>query len=140
MPDPYGVSSRPRMRGGEQSAEIRVAAPVLDEQCDVSPAVERYLSTGDRPHTERLRRVCELERAVDTVVVSEGERLIPELRRARRKLLWLRRAVQERVRGVAVKLDVAHASGMTWEELVALFEQGVEPYDAFFERHDVFDA
>jgi hypothetical protein len=25
-------------------------------------------------------------------------------------------------------------------ELVALHEQGIEPDDAFFERHDVFDA
>ena len=117
MPGPYGVSSRFRVCRGEQTAEVRVTAPALDEQRDVSTAVERYLGSRDRPHAERLRRVRELERAVDAVVVGEGERLVPELRRARSELLRLRGAVQERVRRVAVQLDVAHASGMTWEEL-----------------------
>ena len=48
----------------------------------------------------------ELERAVDAVVVGERERLVPELGRARGELLGLRRAVEERVRRVAVQLDV----------------------------------
>ena len=95
------------MRRGEQAAEIRVPAPRLDEQRDVRAAVERDLRAGDRPHAERLRRVRELERAVDAVVVGERERLVSELRRARRELLRLRRAVEERVRRVAVELDVA---------------------------------
>ena len=69
-------------------------------------AVERHLRAGDRPHAERLRRVRELERAVDAVVVGERERLVSELRRARRELLRLRRAVEERVRRVRVELDV----------------------------------
>ncbi len=95
------------MRGREQAAEVRVAAPRLDEQRDVRAAVERDLGAGDRPHAERLRRVRELERAVDAVVVGERERLVAELRRARRELLGLRRAVEERVRRVRVELDVA---------------------------------
>jgi quercetin dioxygenase-like cupin family protein len=49
----------------------------------------------------------ELERAVDAVVVGERERLVPELRGTRRELLWLRRAVEERIRGVAMELDVS---------------------------------
>ena len=94
------------MRGGEQAAEVRVSPPRLDEQRDVGAAVERHLGTRDRPHAEELRRVRELERAVDAVVVGERERLVSELGRTRRELLRLRRAVEERVRGVAVQLDV----------------------------------
>ena len=48
----------------------------------------------------------ELERAVDAVVVGERERLVAELGRARGELLRLRRTVEERVRRVAVQLDV----------------------------------
>jgi hypothetical protein len=48
----------------------------------------------------------ELERAVDAVVIREGQCLVAELRRARGELLRLRRTVEEAVRGVAVELDV----------------------------------
>ena len=118
----------PCVRGGEQAAEVRVATPRLHEQRDMGATVvshsgagkagtsalgrlrraygECYLRTGDRPHAERLRRVCELERAVDAVVVGERERLVPELRRAGRELLRLRRAVEKAVRGMRVELHV----------------------------------
>ena len=99
--------TRSRMRGREQAAEVRVPAPRLHEQRDVSTAVERDLRSRDRPHAERLRGVRELEGAVDAVVVGEGERLVAELRRARRELLRLRRSVEERVRRVRVELHVA---------------------------------
>ena len=69
-------------------------------------AVERELRARDRPHAERLRRVSELERAVDAVVVGECERLVPELRGARRELLGMRRSVEEAVRRMTVELDV----------------------------------
>ena len=94
------------MGSGEQAAEVRVPAPRLDEQRHVRAAVERHLRAGDRPHAERLRRVRELEGAVDAVVVGERERLVPELGRAGGELLGLRRPVEERVGRVAVQLDV----------------------------------
>ena len=100
-------SAGPRMRRRQQAAEVRVAAPRLDEQRDVRAAVERDLRARDRADAERLRRVRELERAVDAVVVRERERLVPELGGARGELLRLRRSVEERVRRVAVELDVA---------------------------------
>ena len=96
------------MRGREQPTQVRVPATRLDEQRDVRAAVERDLRTGDRPDAEGLRRVRELERPVDAVVVGERERLVPELRRPRRELLGLRGTVQERVRRVTVQLDVRH--------------------------------
>ena len=105
---PSFLRTRPRMRGGEQPAEVRVALRGLDEQRDVRAAVEGELRPGDRPHAEMLRRVRELERAVDAVVVGEGERRVAELRRPGRQLLRLRRAVEERVGRVRVELDVAH--------------------------------
>ena len=102
------LRARSRMRRGEQPAEVRVALRRLDEQRHVRAARERHLGAGDRADAERLRRVRELERAVDAVVVGERERLVAELRRARGELLRLRRPVEERVGRVAVELDVAH--------------------------------
>ena len=55
---------------------------------------------------EVLRGVRELERPVDAVVVGERERVVAELGRARRELLRQRGAVEERVGGVRVQLDV----------------------------------
>jgi len=107
---------RSRMRCGKEAAEIRVAAPALHEQRHMSTyprsgagkagtcagwlrrayaTVQRDLGAGDRPHAKELRRVRELERAVDAVVVGERERLVPELGRARGELFRLRRPVQE---------------------------------------------
>ena len=102
---------RPCVRPGgrEQPAEVRVALRRLDEQRDVRAAGERDLGAGDRPHAERLGGVRELERAVDTVVIGERERLVAELGGGRSELLGLRGPVQERVRRVGMELDVAHA-------------------------------
>src|SRR5262245_774832 len=52
----------------------------------------------------------ELERAVDAVVVGERERVVAELGRPRGELFGERRAVEERVRGVRVQLDVRRNS------------------------------
>jgi hypothetical protein len=70
------------------------------------PVGEGHLGAGDRADAERLRRVRELERAVDAVVVGERERLVAELRRLNRELLRQRRPVEERVRRVGMQLDV----------------------------------
>ena len=94
------------VRGGEDPAEIRVALGALDEEGDMRPVLERHFRAGDRPQPYCLRGVGELERAVDAVVVGERERLVAELCRLRGQLLGMRRTVQERVRRVAVQLDV----------------------------------
>ena len=60
-------------------------------------AVEGDLGPGDRADADELRRVRELERAVDAVVVGERERLVAELRRPQRQLLGVRGAVEERI-------------------------------------------
>ena len=75
------------MRRGQEPAEIRVSAGALDEQRHVRAAAQRHLGAGDRPHSERLRRVRELERAVDAVVVGQRERFVAELGRPRSELL-----------------------------------------------------
>ena len=59
---------------------------------------ERHLGAGDRPDAEVLRGLCELERAVDAVVVGQCERLVAELGRPQRQLLGVRRTVEERIR------------------------------------------
>ena len=90
---------RPRVRvcRGQQPAEVRVPLGGLDEQGHVRPAVQGHLGARDRPDADELRRVGELERAVDALVVGERERLVAELRRAQRQLLRVRGAVEERI-------------------------------------------
>ena len=92
-----GPLTRVRVCRGQQPAEVRVALRGLDEQRHVRTVGQRHLRAGDRPHAERLRRVRELERAVHTVVVGQGKRLVSELGRASRKLLGLRGPVEERI-------------------------------------------
>ena len=58
-------------------------------------ADERHLGAGDRADAGELRRVRELERAEDAVVVGERERLVAELGRTQRELLGVRGPVQE---------------------------------------------
>ena len=104
-------SSRPGRRVPACAAvriRQRFAYPLLAlaEQRHVRAALERDLRAGDRPQPDVLRRMRELERAVDAVVVGQRERLVAELRRPRGELLGMRRAVEERVRRVAVQLDV----------------------------------
>jgi hypothetical protein len=81
----------------QQPTEVRVPRRRLDEQGHMTAALERHLRAGDRPHAESLRRVRELERAVDAVVVGERERLVAELRSPDHELLWLRCPVEERI-------------------------------------------
>ena len=85
-------------------------------------ARERDLGAGDRPHTEVLRRLRELERAVDPVVVGERERLVAELGRPGGELLGLRGPVEERVRRVCVELDVGHPSTL-YEHMFACHQR-----------------
>ena len=92
--------------GGEQATEVRVASRRLDEQRDVSSALQGHLGAADRPDAERLRGVRELERSVDAVVVGECQRLVAELCRSHGELFRERCAVQERVRRMGVQFDV----------------------------------
>ena len=97
----------PGMGGGEDPAEVRVPPPALAEERHVARALDRHLGAGDRPDPGVLGGMRELERAVDAVVVGESERRVAELRRSRGELLGMRGAVEERVRRMAVELDVA---------------------------------
>ena len=53
------------------------------------PADKGHLGAGDRADADELRGVCELERAVDTVVIGERERFVAELRCPQRQLLGM---------------------------------------------------
>ncbi len=106
------LPGRPCMcvRCRDQPAEVRVALRRLDEDGDMGAVGEGELGAGDRADAEVLGRVRELERAVDAVVVGERERRIAELGCTDGQLLRQRGAVEERVRGVGVELDVRHRS------------------------------
>ncbi len=112
------LAGRPgaRVRRGEEAAQVGVAARRLDEERQVRRPARRLdgdLGSRDRPQAERLRRVGELERAVDPVVVGERERRVAELGRPHHELLRHRGPVEERERRVAVELDVsAHLPGV----------------------------
>src|SRR5437899_3842676 len=67
---------------------------------------QRQLRTGDRLEAERLRLLGERHRAVDAVVVGEGERLVSQVRGRERQLLGERGAVEKRVCRMTVELDV----------------------------------
>ena len=101
-------AARGPVGGREQAAEIRVARAVLAQQREMAAVVERDLSARDRPEPERLQRLGHLHGAVKPVVVGQRERFVTLLRRRPRQLNRMRRAVQERVGGVAVELDVRH--------------------------------
>ena len=120
-----------RARGvGEEPAEVGVAARRTRRGAVTWTRLGRegHLGAGDRPHAERLRRVGELERAVDAVVVGQRERRVAELGRPHGKLLGQRGAVEERVRRVAVELDVGHArSGRERSSAPRLPSAGASP-------------
>ena len=82
---------------GQEPAEVRVPLRRLDQQGHVGVADKGHLRAGDRPDADELRRVRELERAVDALVVGERERLVAELGGAERQLLGMRGTVEERI-------------------------------------------
>jgi hypothetical protein len=86
------------VRLGEQAAEVGVPLWRLDEQRDVGSCFQADLGAGDRPDAERLRRVCELERPADAVVVGERQGVVAEVGGTGGELLGLRSTVEERVR------------------------------------------
>src|SRR4029453_10451923 len=53
------------VRRSEEPAEVGVATLAFERQRAVGTRGESDLGAGDRPDAERLRRMCELERAVD---------------------------------------------------------------------------
>ena len=70
--------------------------------------VERELGARDRPDPERLQRLRHLHGAVQAVVVGQRRAPMALLGRRPRQLDRMRRAVEERVGGVAMELDVRH--------------------------------
>jgi len=101
-----GVEALAGVRGGQQAAEVRVAARCFDEEGEVRAASEGDLGARDGADADGARRVREFERAVDAVMVGERERGISELGGADGELLGKRCAVEEAVGGVRVQLDV----------------------------------
>src|SRR5690349_9296571 len=115
--------TRVRVRRGEQAAEICIALLRLDEQRHMRAIGERDLGAGDRAHAEVLRRVRELERAVDAVVVGQRKCRIAELGGLHRELLRQRRSVEERVRRVCMQLDIRNLAPACGTVRPAAFRQ-----------------
>ena len=99
-----------RVRGGEQPTEVGVAAgAVSTSRVTWAPPSSVSSAPVIGAEAEELGGVGELERAADAVVIGERERLVAELGGQRGELLGPGGAVEERVRRVAVELDVAPA-------------------------------
>src|ERR1700734_2007637 len=107
------------MRQGENPAEVAPAALAAYEQREVMrpggadaisgvAGLEHHvdLSAMDRPYAIVRCGLGELHRAGDGVVVGERKRRVAQLAGALYELLRQRDTVQERVRRVAVQLDV----------------------------------
>ena len=114
-------SARPRARracgacarrraGGRGSTSPRSRRATSRVRC---AAARRRRRRSPRPWialSPSGRRLRELHRAVDAVVVGQRERLVALLRRRRRQLVGQRGAVEEREGGVGVELDVRHTN------------------------------
>ena len=101
------LRTRVRMRVREQTAEVRVALRRLDKQRHMCTTFERDLGAGDRPHAEVLRRVGELEGAVDPIVVGQCKRWDSRAQPPAPPAPRARMPVKERVGAVGMELDIA---------------------------------
>src|SRR3954451_20555240 len=99
-----GVRVRPR----EQPAEVGPARRIADEQGDVTTVGQRDLRAVDGAQTRRLRRLRELHRAGDRVVVGQRQGGMAALGGGEHELFGLRRPVQEGEGRVAMELHVGH--------------------------------
>src|SRR3954471_410391 len=99
-----GVRVRPR----EQPAEVGTARRSADEQVDVTTVGQRDLRAVDGAQTRRLRRLRELHRAGDRVVVGQRQGGMAALGGGEHELFGLRRPVQEGEGRVAMELHVGH--------------------------------
>ena len=103
-----GLSAVVRVGRGDEPAQVGVAAPVLAEQGQVRASLEGDLAACDRPDAHLAGRLGEGEGSREAVVVGQGDRVVPERSRARRQLIGLGGAVEEREAGVGVELGVGH--------------------------------
>ena len=111
-----GRLARVRVRAREQPAEV---APARARRGRAASGGGRLDRRGGPSRTlisapwiarspSALRRLRELHRARDRVVVGQRERRVPALDRRRHELLGQRGPVEEREGRVAVELDVGH--------------------------------
>ena len=110
---PTGAVAGVRVGERDDPAEIAPAALVAHQQREVAAAGAATggwgqvdLGAVDRSHPALLGRLGQLHRARERVVVGERQRRMAELARAFHQLSRQRYAVQERVRRVAVELNV----------------------------------
>ena len=103
-----GARRSSRVGGGDQPAQVAVAAPSSTSRVRCAPPCEGDLAAGDRPDADLAGGVGEGQRSRQAVVVGQGDRVVAERGRARRQLLGLGGAVQEREAGVGVELGVGH--------------------------------
>src|SRR5947209_15712712 len=119
------------MRLGDEPAQVRIPLGCLGKQRYVRPVEQRQLRARDRLQAERLRFLRERHRAVQAIVIGEGERRKPKLRGRERELLGERSAVEKREGGVAVELDIHSAECGVRNAECGMEERASIPHSAF---------
>jgi hypothetical protein len=102
--------TRVGVRVRDDPAQVAPALLRLDQQREVTAVLQVHLRPVDRLHAGRLRRLGELHRAAQPVVVGQRERAVAVLRRGIDQLLGERRTVEERESGMGVELGVHRAN------------------------------
>ncbi len=105
-----------QLPGAEQAAQVGIAALGLGQQGQMAVAltrwtgaVQRHLGADDGLEAPLLGRLPEAHRAVQPVVVGEGQRRVAQRRRPLDQRLRRRGAVEQGEIAVAVQLDVLQA-------------------------------
>lgn len=104
---------RAEVRLRQQAAEVRVPLRRFRQQNQLRAVRECDCGAGDRLDAEGLRRMRECERAIDPVAIGERDGGIPQPVRRGEDLVGRRGSVQEGERGVAMKLRIGRAGGLT---------------------------
>ncbi len=108
--DPASQPGRPLglvpVSQSEQPAQVGVAPPTLGQEGEVAIVLQRHLRPQDRLDASFLGRAHKADRSVQPVVVCQGQRRHPALRRLSRQLLWSADSIQQAVAGMGVEFDV----------------------------------
>ena len=100
-------------RARDERGEIAVARAIFGEEHEMvrhaAVAAHGDLGADDALERTAVARLREGDDAAQLIVIGERERVVAELHRAIDELVGMRRAIEERERGVAVQLDVRTA-------------------------------
>ena len=96
---------------GDEPAEVGVPHDGLGEESEMGAISQSQLGAGDGCDTSRPRSSCELHRAVESVVIRDGQSPVAKVGGLTDDLLWQGRAIEEGECGVEMEFDVRRVMG-----------------------------